>query len=220
MRRRRFIQALAAAPAAPALVAQQAAQQTPVPQSSTAPAAAGGRGGRGGFGGGGAPAMLEVTPPDSVAEPVAQFFTAPQFAALRRLSGLIQPPAKGSLGALDCGVPEFLDFLIGVSPADRQQLYRNGLDALNLQSKTKFSKSFADLDDTQAHAILQPLLVPVPWAYDPPKDPIKHFIFAVRQDVPTATRNSPEFAAAGAASGRRGGGAGSVWNPIDPVYRG
>jgi hypothetical protein len=155
-----------------------------------------------------------------VAAPVTQFFTPPQFAALRKLSGLIQPPIKGNLGALDCGVPEFLDFLIGASPAERQQLYRNGLDALNAQAKKQFNKPFAEIDDAQAHTILQPMLVAVPWAYDPPKDPLKHFIFAVRQDVPIATRNSPEFAAAGANSGRRGGGGGLVWNPIDPVYRG
>jgi hypothetical protein len=164
--------------------------------------------------------MLEVTPPDSVAAPVTQFFTAPQFAALRRLSGLIAPPLKGSPGALDCGVPEFLDFLIGVSPADRQTLYRNGLDTLNAQARKQFAKSFAEVDDAQAHTILQPMLVAVPWVKDPPKDPLKAFLFAVRQDVPEATRNSPEFAAAGAESGRRGGGGGLVWNPIDPVYRG
>jgi hypothetical protein len=45
-------------------------------------------------------------------------------------------------------------------------------------------------------------------------------MFAVREDIPMATRNSPEFAAANASSGRRGGGGGLVWNPIDPVYRG
>ena len=163
--------------------------------------------------------MLEVTPPDSVAAPAPHFFTAAQFAALSRLSGLIEPPLKGAPGALDCHAPEFLDFLIGVSPADRQQLYRNGLDALNAQARKQFNKTFAEIDDAQAHTILQPLLVAVPWVKDPPKDPLKEFVFAVRQDVPMATRNSPEFAAAGAGTGRRGGGGGLVWNPIDPVYR-
>jgi hypothetical protein len=209
------MQAIVAAPAAP-LIAQQAA----APQTSPTPPVQGGRGGRGGFGQGNGPAVLEVTPPDSVAEPVARFFTPPQFAALHRLSGLIQPPLKGNPGALDCGVPEFLDFLTGASPADRQQLYRGGLDALNAQAKKQFSKPFAELDDTQAHTILQPMLVAVPWPKDPPKDPLKQFLFAVREDVPMATRNSPEFAAASASSGRRGGGGGLVWNPIDPVYRG
>jgi hypothetical protein len=164
--------------------------------------------------------QIELTTTDAVAAPVAQFFTPAQFAALRRLSGLLMPPLKGNPGALDCGAPEFLDFLIGVSPADRQQLYRNGLDALNTQAKKQFGKPFAEVDDAQAHTILQPLLVAVPWSYDPPKDPLKHFLFAARQDVQTATRNSPESSAAASGSGRRGGGGGLVWNAIDPVYRG
>jgi len=194
--------------------------------------------------------MLEIAQPDAVAEPVTQFFTPPQFAALRRLAVLIEPPtarraaaagagfnaggitfsgtaAAGTApaavttpGPLECNVPEFLDFLISVSPVDRKTLYRNGLDTLNANARKQFNKAFADLDDTQAHTIVQPHLVAVPWVTDPPSDPMKHFIFAIRQDVPMATRNSPEFAAAGASSGRRGGGAGLVWNPIDPVYRG
>jgi hypothetical protein len=204
------MQALAAAPAAP-LIAQQA---TPPPATATPPA----QGGRGG-GPGNGPAMLEVTPPDSVAEPVARFFAPAQFAALHRLSALIQPPMKGNPGALDCGVPEFLDFLIGVSPADRQQLYRTGLDTLNAHAKKQFSKSFADLDDAEAHTIVKPMLVAVPWPKDPPKDALQQFMFAVREDVPMATRNSPEYAAAAANNGRRVG-SGPAWNPIDPVYRG
>jgi len=164
--------------------------------------------------------MLEVTPPDTAGETVARFFTPAQFAALRRLSAIIQPPMRGNPGALDCNVPEFIDFLIGVSPADRQQLYRNGLDALNAHAKKQFSKSFADLEDAQAHTILQPMLVAVPWPKDPPKDPLQAFMFAAREDIPMATRNSPEYAAAAAAKGMRAGGGGLVWNPIDPVYRG
>jgi hypothetical protein len=211
------MQALVAAPAAPALIAQQAAAP-PQGRAPATPAPATQGRGRGGAGGG--PPVLEVTEPDTVAEPVARFFTPPQFAALRRLSGLLGPPLKGNLGALDCGVPEFLDFLIGASPADRQLLYRTGLDTLNAQAKKQFSKSFADLDDAQAKTIVTPMLVAVPWPKDPPKEPLKNFMFSAREDIATATRNSPEFAAASAAAGRRGGGAGTVWKPIDPVYRG
>lgn len=217
MRRRRFVQALAAVPAAPVLAAQTAA----APQNPAVPPAQGGRGGRGAGGGRGAQevAPVELTTSDTVAAPVARFFTPPQFAALRRLSGLLTPPLKGNPGALECGAPEFLDFLLGVSPADRQLLYRNGLDALNALAKKQFGKPFAEVDDAQAHTILQPLLVAVPWTYDPPRDPLKHFLFAARQDVETATRNSPEWSAAAAGTGRRGGAA-LVWNAIDPVYRG
>ena len=61
------------------------------------------------------------------------FFTAQQFAALRKLSDLLHPPANSVPGALEAKAPEFLDFLLGQSSADRQQLYRIGLDGLNAQ---------------------------------------------------------------------------------------
>jgi len=55
------------------------------------------------------------------------------------------PPMRGNPGAIECGAPEFLDFLIGASPADRQRLYRNGLDMLNAHARKQFNKSFAEL---------------------------------------------------------------------------
>jgi len=114
MKRRRFIQALAATPAAPALLAQQ------VQPSQQAPPAE---------------ASLRYSLPDAAAEPVLHFFTAQQFAALRKLSDFLMPPVNGAPGALEAKAPEFLDFLLSQSPADRQQLYRSGLDVLNAQAR-------------------------------------------------------------------------------------
>ena len=137
---------------------------------------------------------------------------------LRKLGAIFVPPSNGSVGALDTDAPEFLDFLIGASPAERQTLYRSGLDGLNAQARRQFNKAFADLDNKQADTILKPLLTAVPWVYDLPKDPMKRFVYQVHQDLRTATRNSPAAAAASANSGRRGGaGGGLYWNPIDPV---
>jgi len=218
MKRRRFVTTLVAAPAAaPALFAQQPAPPTsPAAGAPAAPARAPG-GGTGGPGGGAAQDLhLDVISPDNVAEPETRFFTTGQFAALRKLSDLLMPPMRGNPGALDAAVPEFLDFLIGVSPAHRQALYRNGLDALNARAKKQFNKSFADLDATQCDAIIRPLLAPVPWTHEPPKDPLQHFMAAAHDDVRTATRNSREWNTSG---GRRGG-AQLFWNPIDPIYKG
>ncbi len=220
MKRRRFLTALAAAPAAPALLAQQRVQQR-VQQSaeSTPPAAPAPPANPPGLGAQNV-RKIEVTVPDGVAEPEARFFNAPQFAALRRLSEVLMPPLKGNPGALDCGTPEFLDFLTGASPADRQQLYKNGLDALNASARKQFGKPFAELDATQADAIIRPLLVPVPWVKDPPKDPLQHFMAAAHDDIRTATRNSREWSATSANGRARGGGGGLYWNPIDPIYKG
>jgi len=123
------------------------------------------------------------------------------------------PPLNGSPGALDVGTPEFLDFLINESPADRQQLYRAGLDALNTQSRKLHGRPFAELDASQADALLAPLRQP--WQYDPPTDPLAHFLVTAKLDVRTATMNSREWNTAGSASGgRRIGGTGLYWNTI------
>jgi hypothetical protein len=220
MKRRRFFKALAALPAAPALMAQaQAPAQTPQTPAPQPPA--GGRGGGGGrFGAANTPTFDE-TPPELVAEPEPRFFTPAQYSALRKLSALFMPPLNGSPGALECAVPEFLDFLVGASLPDRQQLYRSGLDTLNASAKKSFKKAFGDLSDADADAIVRPLLAPIPWAHDAPKDPAVHFVAEAHRDIRTATQNSRPWATAGAASGRRrgGGGGGSYLNPIDPIYR-
>src|SRR5258708_38879306 len=116
MKRRRFMQAIVAAPAAPALLAQQ-------PAPASAPA--------------GQPPgrvtdelpRIDASVPDAAAETIPRFFTADQFSALRRLCDTLAPPLKEAPGALDAGAPEFLDFLIGASTADRQEGYRTRLDA-------------------------------------------------------------------------------------------
>src|SRR4051794_21699839 len=74
--------------------------------------------------------VIESTMPDVAAITVASYFSPKQFAALRRLSELIAPAMNGAPGALEVETPEFLDFLLGESPADRQALYRTGLDEL------------------------------------------------------------------------------------------
>jgi hypothetical protein len=197
MRRRRFFQAIAAAPAAPVLLAQQ---QPGARSESAAPA--------------GEDTRLEGTVADAAAVTVPRFFTPAQLAALRRLADRIMPPLNGNPGALEAGAPEFLDFLIGQSPSDRQQIYRTGLDALNSQAKKRFQKAFADTDAAQADALLAPLREP--WSPEPPSDPLARFLAEAKRDIRTATVNSREYSAAGqAAGGRRFGGGGLYWYPLD-----
>jgi hypothetical protein len=199
MKRRRFLQTIAIAPAAPAaLAAQQVARPA-------APAA---------------PKLLATAHPDAVAEPVARFFTNAEFEALKKLSEVLVPAGNGSPGALDAEVPQFIDFLIGQSPADRKQLYRSGLDLLNAHATKQFNKPFGALDAKQADSILRPLMVPVPWAYDPPKDLGSHFATTAHEDIRTATRNSRQWAEASTKAGKRIAGPQLYWNEIDPIYKG
>jgi hypothetical protein len=197
MKRRRFIQTLAVTPAAALPIAAE--PPAPPQQFAARPAED-------------AP-KLEATGLDAVAETTARFFTAPQFAALRKLSELLLPPLGGMPGALEAGAPEFLDFLIGKSGGDRQQLYKSGLDALNARATKRFGKTFADITEAQATELLSPLRQP--WTYEPPADPFARFLREAKQDVRTATLNSREYVTAGSSGGRRGGGLGQYWYPID-----
>ncbi len=226
MKRRGFVKALAALPAAPALLSQAQSPvtqtppgQTPPPQTPVVQPPAGGRGAGGGRFGAAPLPTFEETSAELVADAEPRFFTPAQYSALRKLSALFMPPLNGSPGALECGAPEFLDFLIGESPQDRRKLYRDGLDTLNANAKKRFNKAFADLSDAEADAVIRPLLAPVAWVYDSPKDPSVHFVAEAQRDIRTATQNSREWANAGASSGRRRGGGGSYIKPIDPIDR-
>jgi hypothetical protein len=194
MQRRHFVKALVAAPAAPALLAQQPARQTaPQPAQETP--------------------KLEITMPDETADPVPRFFTEQQLAALRRLCDLLMPATGAAPGALKIGVPEFLDFLVGQSPAEKQQIYRAGLDALNAAAKKSYSQPFAGVDASQADHLLAPLRAP--WTYAEPSDPLARFLRLAKAEVRTAAANSREYIAASSAGGRRGGGSGLYWYPLE-----
>jgi Gluconate 2-dehydrogenase subunit 3 len=202
MRRRGFVKALAAIPAVPALLAQQATPTPPAPAvtpiqppSDELP-------------------VLNPSVPDVAAEMMPRFFSPAQFSALRKVSDLLMPAINGAPGALDAKAPEFLDFLIGQSPADRQHVYQSGLDALNQQSSKQFQKPFAELDAAQAATLLAALRQP--WTFEDPSDPIAAFLRVAKQDVRTATVNSREYSAAtSGGGGRRFGGGGLYWYPLD-----
>jgi hypothetical protein len=203
MKRRHFVRALVAAPAAPVLLAQQTSGGGAVPAQPVQGAARAAE----------ESPKIEVATPDATAEPLQRFFTQPQFAALRRLCDIFMPPGDKVPGALGAGVPAFLDFLIGESPAERQQVYRTGLDALNAAAKKKYARGFADVDASQVDPLLAPLHAA--WTYEEPSDPLARFLRAAKIDVRTATMNSREYSAVSSNSGRRGGGNALYWYPLD-----
>ena len=208
LKRRRFVQTLAAVTPAIA-VAQQ-----PVPAPTGAPQ---GNGGRGAFGMVEDTTKIDVTAADAVARTVTKFFTADQFASLEKLSAILMPSMKGAPGAIEAQAPQFLDFLLSESLHDRQKIYRTGLDGLNAQAKKHFSQPFAKLSDDQAVQLLEPLKKP--WTYDPPSDPVEHFLRVAKQDIRSATTNSREYVTASGGNGgggrRGGGGTGLYWLSLD-----
>ncbi|MDQ6676511.1 MAG: gluconate 2-dehydrogenase subunit 3 family protein [Acidobacteriota bacterium] len=196
MKRRDFVRGISALPAAPALLGQQpVVPPKPVPRVIEETP------------------KIEATVPDVAAEMVPQFFGSQQFSALLHLADTIAPAVKGTPGAADAHAAEFLDFLVGDSPADRQHLYRAGLDALDAQAKKQFGKSFADLDASQTDTVLAPLHRN--WSSEPSADPLARFLDAAKADILTATVNSREWISVVSKRSRGAGGTGTYWYPID-----
>lgn len=183
MKRRAFIRTLAVAPAVPALLPQGAKAQAPTPTA------------------------LQFSTADAAAEPVLQFFDATRFASLRRLCDVLEPAVySNSPSALAAGAPEFLDFYLTKCPADRQALYREGLDELERQSQARFGRPFAQTDAAQAAELLSQLRQP--WTYTPPSR-LAEFLRDARTTVRPATRNSYEWERVGR------GDSGNYWKPVE-----
>jgi hypothetical protein len=159
---------------------------------------------------------LPMTPlaADSIAETKANFFSDRQFAALQRLSELMAPAYRGYPGAIEAGAPKFLDFLIGVSPPDRQRMYQSGLDRLNAEATEKFNLAFSELSAEQADQLIRPWLRS--WIENnPPTEPYAHFINVAHADIREATQNSQAWSDAQQAKGQSPR-VDLYWYPVDP----
>ena len=201
MKRRKFFASTAAVSAVGSLIAQQG---PPV--------------GPGGVGQGGARASqelpkLETSVADVVGEMEPRYFNAAQFAALSTLAEILAPTPENGVGAKEAHAAAFLDFLIGQSLPDRQQVYLKGLDALNAQAKQRYQLAFNQLAEAQAVMLLEPLRKA--WTYEPPTDPLTRFLHEAKADVRTATQNSREFNTLNPGNSRRFGGVGLYWYPLD-----
>jgi hypothetical protein len=192
MNRRTILKSLVAAPAAAALPAQSPPQEPPK-QVEESP-------------------KVDLTVPDSTADPIARFFTKEQFAALSHLCDVFEPASGPTPGAREARAAEFLDFLLSQSPAPRQTLYRVGLDRLNSESAHRYSQPFAALDAAQAAVVLEPLRRP--WTYLDSSDPLENFLRAAKVDILEATRNSYEFISVASKRSRNASGVGEFWYPL------
>lgn len=217
MRRRDFVKALVAVPVTvrtmlgqQAATPQSAATAALPPAAETAPT---GVNTRGFFEYKAHPIASSV--PDGFATTQANFFNEQQLATLRKLGDILLPPLNGYPGATQAGAPEFIDFLIGVSPADRKHMYQTGLDRLNADAEKLFHVPFAQLNAGQADKLLRPWLRA--WMPEhPPKEQFARFINLAHQDIRTATMNSQAWSIAATSSGERAPGVGLYWSPIDP----
>jgi hypothetical protein len=155
---------------------------------------------------------ISLTTADAVADPRHRFFTPQQYATLGRLCELLGPAYNGKPSAKQAEVPQFLDFLLSQSPADRQILYSQGLDQLDIDARLRGGKGFADLSDGEAGESLAPLQAK--WTWKEPAEPLARFLREAKNDVLRATLNSKAYADAGAGS-RRATGVNTFWEIID-----
>jgi hypothetical protein len=205
MRRREFVRAVVSAAAAPKVLLGQNQNPAPTPPAPV-PWTAG---------------LNPSTPVPTaeIAEAVAQgeprFFTPAQMATLTRLSDLLLPPIGSKPGAVAAGVPGFLDFFVGSSPADRKEIYQGGLDWLDGEAKKKYSKPFAQLDATEADTLLKPWLRT--WMSDhPPMEKHADFVNVAHADIRAAAINSKPWSDAPAAGAQEKTQVALYWYPIEP----
>lgn len=166
MKRRRFVQGLVSLPVAGAALTARA--QPPAPAGQSAP-------------------DFEYARAADIAAPVRRFFTDGESAALVRLADVLVPAANGVPSAVECGAPDFLDFLLSKSGAERQRIYRDGLAALEAQAQRRYRHTFVATSAEEADALLEPLRRP--WSYAP-SDSLERFLRTVYPDLRTATQSS------------------------------
>lgn len=161
---------------------------------------------------------IPLSQPDLIGVTDQRYFTPARYAALVHLCEIFMPATDENPSAIKAGTPEFLDFYIGASPADKQALYNTGLDKLNADSLRQFKVTFDKTDEKQADALIKPYLKG--WMNDhPPKAGHERFVTLALHDIRQVTIASPAWAAAAEASGERAGGVGLYWNPIEPTVQ-
>lgn len=218
--RRSLLRAMTASPAVALLASAGARAQAPgAPGGTPVPPLA-------------PPAALppELSHPISVvvseqvgAVPQPAFFTAAQFATLRAVAAALMPAMGGFPGALEAEAPEFIDFYVGRSPekpvarAELRNWYRAGLDDLEAQARRRFGRAFAALSPQEIDVIIRPMFVTIGSG----RQSISvfrrlPFMNEVRNDVRTATMNSPQWAAAMLTAKQRPI-AGVYWKRVDPT---
>ena len=84
-----------------------------------------------------------------------QFFSADEYASVKRLAELIIP-SDGSPGAREAGASEFIDFIVA-SDVELQPRFRKGLAWMNAHATRLHQRSFVDLSAEQQTGILEHL---------------------------------------------------------------
>lgn len=83
-----------------------------------------------------------------------QFFTQDEYALVDRLCEIIVPADQQSPGAHEAGVKYYIDTVLNYSEPGAQELWRNGLKAVDDAAQAKFNKRFAECSLPQQDQIV------------------------------------------------------------------
>jgi hypothetical protein len=97
--------------------------------------------------------------PDEAIDFDPAFFTAHEYATVRMLAELVIPRDGRSGGALDAGVPEFMDFILAENPS-MQTAVRGGLAWLDTEAEERFGADFVTIPDAARRLILDDIAWP------------------------------------------------------------
>jgi len=98
------------------------------------------------------PAPAQAPRPDK-----PTFFSPTEYAVVSRLAGLIIPRTD-TPGAIDAGVPAYIDFVVGKNPA-MQKVFGAGLERLDRLARSQHGRAFLELAEPAQSELLAPLCV-------------------------------------------------------------
>jgi hypothetical protein len=86
-------------------------------------------------------------------------FTTDEWRLVRLLVNYVIPRDARSGSAIDAGVPEFMDFMLGENAGMRTWM-KNGLGWMNAECRNRFKKGFVSCSDAQRREVLDAIAFP------------------------------------------------------------
>ncbi len=105
-------------------------------------------------------AAAQAGPAGTPAATAPRILSAHEGKTVRVLSDLIIPPDSNSCGAVEAGVPEFIDDWLDFKGAELTTQIRGGLAWLDLESQRAFGKDFVDCEAAQQKQMLDRIAYP------------------------------------------------------------
>lgn len=108
-----------------------------------------------------APQQGAATPPAQQPRPayVPKNFTSDEWRLVRLLVNYVIPADARSGSATQAGVPEFMDFVLGEYPTNRQWM-KDGLAWMNAECRERHGKGFVSCNDAQRREVLDAIAFP------------------------------------------------------------